>query len=120
MDALIRKQIDRKLASMQGGAYVHKTSRRCLVPLENRPVNRRGRRYCPKKGYAYGTECTDWWGEPGKSKCRRGTVRQRQVAANSPWIAYVKDYARRNGVSYRQALREAGPGYRAMKTIRFE
>lgn len=34
-------------------------------------------------------------------------------AKKSPWIQYVKDYARMNNITYSQALCEAGPSYHA-------
>ena len=33
----------------------------------------------------------------------------------SPWIIHVKDYAKKNSISYKQALKEASPSYKAMK-----
>ena len=33
----------------------------------------------------------------------------------SPWIMHVKDYAQKNSISYKQALKDSGPSYRAMK-----
>jgi hypothetical protein len=34
----------------------------------------------------------------------------------SPWIMHVKDYAQKNSISYKQALKDSGPSYRAMKS----
>ena len=36
--------------------------------------------------------------------------------APSPWIQHVKDYAQKNSISYKQALKDSGPSYRAMKS----
>jgi len=33
----------------------------------------------------------------------------------SPWIIHVKDYAQKNSISYKQALKEASPSYKSMK-----
>ena len=33
----------------------------------------------------------------------------------SNWIIHVKDYAKKNSISYKQALKDSGPSYRAMK-----
>lgn len=38
---------------------------------------------------------------------------ERPRKAESPWIAHVKAYAQANGVSYKQALKDASPSYRA-------
>ena len=34
----------------------------------------------------------------------------------SPWIMHVQDYAQKNNISYKQALKDSGPSYRAMKS----
>ena len=34
----------------------------------------------------------------------------------SNWILHVKDYAKKNSISYKQALKDSGPSYRAMKS----
>ena len=34
----------------------------------------------------------------------------------SNWIIHVKDYAQKNSISYKQALKDSGPSYRAMKS----
>ena len=34
----------------------------------------------------------------------------------SNWIMHVKDYAQKNSISYKQALKDSGPSYRAMKS----
>ena len=33
----------------------------------------------------------------------------------SNWILHVKAYAKKNSISYKQALKDSGPSYRAMK-----
>jgi hypothetical protein len=33
----------------------------------------------------------------------------------SNWIIHVKDYAHKNNITYKQALKNSGPSYRAMK-----
>ena len=33
----------------------------------------------------------------------------------SNWIMHVKDYAKKNSISYKQALKDSGPSYRAIK-----
>ena len=33
----------------------------------------------------------------------------------SPWIMHVKAFSQKNNISYKQALKEASPSYRAMK-----
>ena len=33
----------------------------------------------------------------------------------SNWILHVKSYAQKNNISYKQALKEASPSYKAMK-----
>ena len=33
----------------------------------------------------------------------------------SNWIMHVKDYAQKNNTTYKQALKEASPSYKAMK-----
>ena len=43
------------------------------------------------------------FGHDGKVKKKR---------APSKWILFVKKYAKENGLSYPQALKEAGPHYR--------
>jgi hypothetical protein len=37
------------------------------------------------------------------------------VKAPSKWIAYVKEYASKNKISYKEALKAAGPDYRKTK-----
>ena len=44
---------------------------------------------------------------------KRGSAFLGGVRGISPWISYVKEYAAQNGISYREALSEAGPSYRA-------
>jgi hypothetical protein len=33
----------------------------------------------------------------------------------SPWIQHVKAFSQKNNISYKQALKDSGPSYRAMK-----
>ena len=33
----------------------------------------------------------------------------------SPWISFVKDFSLKNGIPYKQALKEASPIYKQMK-----
>jgi hypothetical protein len=33
----------------------------------------------------------------------------------SPWILHVKSYAQKHNITYKQALKDSGPSYRAMK-----
>ena len=33
----------------------------------------------------------------------------------SNWIIHVKDYAKKNSISYKQASKEASPSYKSMK-----
>jgi len=35
--------------------------------------------------------------------------------AQSPWIAFVKDFSQKNNIPYKEALKAAGPSYRAIK-----
>ena len=35
--------------------------------------------------------------------------------APSPWIQQVKAFSQKNNITYKQALKESGPSYRAMK-----
>jgi hypothetical protein len=34
----------------------------------------------------------------------------------SPWIQYVKDFSKKHNMSYKLALKDSGPSYRAMKS----
>ena len=34
----------------------------------------------------------------------------------SPWIQHVKAFSQKNNISYKQALKEASPSYKAMKS----
>ena len=36
---------------------------------------------------------------------------------SSPWIQHVKAFSQKNNISYKQALKEASPSYKAMKAI---
>jgi hypothetical protein len=36
--------------------------------------------------------------------------------APSPWIQHVKAFSQKNNISYKQALKDSGPSYRAMKS----
>lgn len=55
------------------------------------------------------------------SKAKRASPKKapskRRVAKRSasPWIEFVKDYQARHGISYKEALSEAGPSYRAQR-----
>ena len=33
----------------------------------------------------------------------------------SPWIQHVKAFSQKNNITYKQALKDSGPSYRAMK-----
>ena len=33
----------------------------------------------------------------------------------SPWISFVKDFAQKHNIPYKEALSKAGPSYRALK-----
>ena len=35
--------------------------------------------------------------------------------APSPWIMHVKAFSQKNNISFKQALKDSGPSYRAMK-----
>ena len=37
------------------------------------------------------------------------------VKGPSKWIMFVKEYASKNGISYKEALKAAGPEYRKLK-----
>jgi hypothetical protein len=37
------------------------------------------------------------------------------VKAPSKWIMFVKEFASKNGISYKEALKAAGPEYRKLK-----
>ncbi len=45
---------------------------------------------------------------------RKGALK---AAKNSPWIQFVQDYKDRHGITYKQALLEAGPEYKRYKKI---
>ena len=46
------------------------------------------------------------------SKSKTHRVRGNARKATSPWIAYVKKYAKMHGMTYGEALKKAGPSYR--------
>ena len=37
------------------------------------------------------------------------------VKAPSKWIMFVKEFASKNGINYKEALKAAGPEYRKLK-----
>lgn len=45
-----------------------------------------------------------------------GNRKNKAAAKRSPWINYVKAYSEEHGISYKEALQEAGPSYRKMKS----
>jgi hypothetical protein len=58
-----------------------------------------------------------------KQKDRQSTMGQLKSAFGgnlkrppSNWIIHVKSYAQKNNISYKQALKEASPSYKAMKS----
>jgi hypothetical protein len=60
-------------------------------------------------GYGEG----DYDGMFGSSGVYAGRARRRvkRGPSHNPWIEHVKDYAYNHGISYREALSEAGPSY---------
>jgi hypothetical protein len=80
------KDLDRWLNKRKKGKLARKVKKPCV------------------KGGAYGTSMYFGSGKNGK-----------KAAARSPWIQYVKMYAARKGLSYKDALSMAGPSYRKSK-----
>ena len=56
----------------------------------------------------------------GKKTSKKGKKEEKKMSAAYPkkracndWVSYVKEYAKLNGITYGEALKEAGPSYRA-------
>jgi hypothetical protein len=55
-------------------------------------------------------------GRKRKAAPKRRVVRSKTAAAKTnPWIKYVKAFAKAKGISYGDALKRAGPSYRARR-----
>lgn len=101
---------------MAQAAMTGSGSKRCARGSRKRCVRKRSvvRKRRVSRGRGYGTHIgaiKGWEHRYKRMLHGRGT---RSGAKHSGWIKYVKQYMKQHGISYKEALMEAGPSYRAM------
>jgi hypothetical protein len=113
------EQIYREKALMSGGlriggdyegGYRPKRRPRRVPRGGAKPTKGVRHRVGPKSHYAAGPDPKGTY-IPGVGY-KRGSVANQAAAASSCWISYVKDYQRKHGGTYKDAMINASAGYR--------